>query len=301
MIDMGVVFDLLVEADVLPLSPPRIPGNTRCPFHDDRQASCYVWVDHWRCFVCDVGGGPLELVIRAFEGEPTDSRQRATAKRFLENGLGGEEIEWGAFHFTRPEPDPVDFTDRFRREAAVAWTREAVAYVQETWPHLPWRTLQSWGIACNDYYLMIPHFDTRGRIVGVKTRTYTGGNKGAKRSFAGSTYPRLYTVGLTTPRGVDAWLVEGESDTWTMTLAHPRDQVFGLPAGAMTWRAEFLNQLMPYQTVWVALDNDEAGDRAADKIVGILKDAGHTSVFRIKPAGYKDWCEQAVAELRVPA
>jgi DNA primase len=42
-----------------------------CPFHEDRQASLVVSPakNLWHCFACQVGGGPIDWVIKREGGE----------------------------------------------------------------------------------------------------------------------------------------------------------------------------------------------------------------------------------------
>ena len=43
--------------------------------------------------------------------------------------------------------------------------------------------------------------------------------------------------------------------------------VFGLPSGAGTWKDHWLTDLAVYQRVLVAMDNDQAGRNARDRLI----------------------------------
>ena len=57
----------LVEASGVELRKAGKDQIGRCPFHDDREASLVVSPakNLWHCFGCQIGGGPIDWVIKA--------------------------------------------------------------------------------------------------------------------------------------------------------------------------------------------------------------------------------------------
>src|SRR5450759_869425 len=53
----------------------------RCPFHDDRKASLSVNFEtgSWFCFVCCVGGGPVEFEMRLENASRLQARKQVNA------------------------------------------------------------------------------------------------------------------------------------------------------------------------------------------------------------------------------
>lgn len=289
-VDMMTVLELLAEAGAeieVPI-PGRMPAHVLCPFHAEDTASLAVWADHWHCFGCGKGGNGVDFIALVLGGS------RGKAKAWLE-GAAGEEIEWAELN-TRREPEPVDLTEQFERESEWGDSRAAREYCERQWPHLTqingtFQRLQEWGVRAGRNCLLIPHEDAEGVVRGVKVRSLTTGRKLA---FPGSTYPQLYSV-IGRLGAAQALLVEGESDTWTMTLQSPADiQVLGLPSGCNTWR-RYLPELSTYEHAYVALDNDEPGEAAAQAIIEELNRSGE-SASRLKVVGHKDWTDLAVAE-----
>ncbi|HZU73567.1 MAG TPA: CHC2 zinc finger domain-containing protein [Acidimicrobiales bacterium] len=263
-------------------APARIPGHILCLRHEEDTPSLCIYEDGFYAYCCGQGGSVIDFVMFV---KGCSFRE---AMVLLEQDWDGERIDRPA----RREPEPVDLTAQFESEARWGNGLDVRAYVRRTWPHLSWDQLFNWGVRAGRNSLLIPHYDSLGRIVGVKVRSLSTGQK---RAFPGSTFPHLYLV-YNPPEGNSAWLVEGESDTWTMTMAHPDSDVYGLPSGANTWRPAYRDQLFKYQTVWVALDSDDAGHKASDRIVADLrKHARHdTEIHAIWPVGAKDWTELAV-------
>jgi hypothetical protein len=89
-------------------------------------------------------------------------------------------------------------------------------------------------------------------------------------------------------------IVEGEKD-W-LALAGPARaaglSVVGVP-GADTWRAEWTGAVLRGRpAVIVALDNDDAGEAGAARILEAAREAGVPAVRQVPPPGKgKDWCD----------
>lgn len=258
--------DSLLEALGFEQPGGRHPYHINCPFHPEGTDSCAVYEDGWFCFGCGKGGDGIQFMKELGMGW-------GKIMAYLE-GMGLDStVERGP----RKEPEVLDMTDTFLREATFKGLVDAEALVQAKWPHLGLRWLQTKaGVGVGDYNLLIPHYGLGGLIVGIKTRSLLPARLGAKAAYPGSTFTScLY--GPVRARGAsDCWLCEGESDTFT--LSHYSEgltngfQVFGLPCGVQTWRDEWLEQLRGYQVV-ICLDADEPGRSAMDRISHRLEKA----------------------------
>ena len=71
-----VSVERLVEASGVALKKAGKDMLGRCPFHDDAEASLVVTAakNLWHCFGCQVGGGPIDWVIKS-QGSSARSRR----------------------------------------------------------------------------------------------------------------------------------------------------------------------------------------------------------------------------------
>ena len=117
--------------------------------------------------------------------------------------------------------------------------------------------------------------------VGIKYRDIVTGRRWA---YHDSRFKRLKIVRHGADPTARVLLAEGETDAAWLAANYPLD-VAVLPAGALKWTDEFRHQLDNYEVVYVALDNDEAGEKGARQILSTLKNG-----VRVRPKA-KDWCE----------
>lgn len=258
--------DSLLEALGFEQPGGRHPYHVECPFHPEDTASCAIYEDGFFCFGCGKGGDGIQFMKELGMGW-------GKIMAYLE-GMGLDStVERGP----RKEPEVLDMTDTFLREATFKGLVDAEALVEAKWPHLSLRWLQTKAnVGVGDYNLLIPHRSPTNLgtvpnpIVGIKTRSLLPARLGAKAAYPGSTFTSsLY--GPVRARGASAcWLCEGESDVWSAThhsegLANA-PQVYGLPCGVQTWREEWLEQLKGYEEVVLWLDNDGPGMEATRRI-----------------------------------
>ena len=90
-------------------------------------------------------------------------------------------------------------------------------------------------------------------------------------------------------------VAEGETDGAQLHRLCPDYDVLLLPAGAKHITDTIGAQLKKYPVVFLALDNDAAGNEGATKLAEAVPGAR-----RMLPGDYKDWCEYAKAEGRDP-
>ena len=110
--------------------------------------------------------------------------------------------------------------------------------------------------------------------------------------------------------GVELWLCEGAVDTLALRALNRRGllssrgtersmDVLGL-GGLQAWNsvADVVLPLVHCRPVFLAIDADEAADKAAEKIAPPLYRAGATKVQRTRPPQGKDWAEWLAVEAR---
>jgi 5S rRNA maturation endonuclease (ribonuclease M5) len=269
------IFDVLEALDLLPNSTGKIPS----PWNpDENTPSCHVYDDHFYDYSSGKGGDLFDLV----------------------QALGLAEDLMRSIDLVRRLAVLSDYSPgRVDRIAPAARLRTNFSPELE-----PLEKVLTWGIYNVRAYdirsdvagnLYVPHRDPDG-VYGVKVR-YASGGKG---SWAGSLFmTRLYDPygwgeGL---RSNEAVICEGESDVWALDqyleFHFMEIDVYGLPSGAGSWKDHWLEDLARYETVWVCMDNDEAGQRARDKLM--LK-IGYERAKELKvPTLYNDAREALVA------
>jgi hypothetical protein len=189
--------------------------------------------------------------------------------------------------------EPPDLTEKFKTVEESNWEHfeEWKAVVGEKWPTLHVYDLFSYGckiIKSGD--LWIPHIilnphDNVRYVRGIKVRHLPDA---AKSAVTGS----AFTVGLYRPHpwaenATHAILVEGESDAWVMNKLllgrkSKRDvTVLALPSGAGTLKDRYLEEMLRFETVGIATDDDEPGQKARDWVLG----DGRVSSYPIEVPG----------------
>src|SRR5215207_693952 len=262
-------------------------GKTECPWHEENTPSCHVYEDHLFCYGCG-GSGDVVDVLKEYTGWPFVRCLHWLAEK-AEDLPDVERVEK-----TKELPD---LTKRFVA-SIVRETRAHVDFLVKQWPGVP-RPHQGVWVEASFAGYMVPHWHD-GRVVGVKVR----GLDGSKSAWPGSVFTtQLYvaraTVSPKTEMSPDrAVICEGESDSWAMA-SHTEDiDVYALPAGAGTRRDEWLKQLEQYRTVYICMDNDDAGRKARDKVARAV---GHRRAIHFRPPTlYNDVNEACAAGWRPP-
>jgi len=259
--------DVIERLDLGPIRNNKI----RSIYKSEKTPSLHVYKYDYFDYATGNGGDVIRFVMDAMSWSFVD------AIRWLSRG--GDEL---APRRKEVEKRVHDFTDLFKSldnfQKNVPWT-VAANYVKEHWPTLAITDIIRYGSKLSDLgEIWTPHMDDRGRVVGIKIRNVFDNTK---RSVTGSTFrQRLYYPNITyrIPPIRQAWIVEGESDSWALTKhieTHGgKVHVFALPSGAGLWRDEWRKQLNMYDHVIVCMDADDAGDAARDRIMGSLESGG---------------------------
>ena len=191
-----------------------------CPFHDDHHASLSFSVrrNSYRCFVCGVSGGTIDLVMKCL------------GKGFR------EACQWLADEnniiLTEYNPQPSEFNhqtsfdaSRYERYFERPWLNdEARRFLFEERRLdervVRWCRLTSWKDRQGVPWLQTPYYDQNFKLIGVQNRNLV---KGALPRFrfpqgAECTIYNLPVLNLLKP-GEILFITEGCSDCWAMLSA----------------------------------------------------------------------------------
>lgn len=248
-------------------------GLALCPFHDDHDnpnleliapgEDGFPWAF---CRACGWAGDvikfikdrndvsfPTALVIGSemYERQPARFEQAIPRKRTIYKVTPEWEeklAEYQAHAREHAELGLLSFSYGFTTEDTPQGTRQR-------WDE--WLLSWGWGLdpLCQ---VVIPHRNADGTLECVKVRLRDGDWRayGELKSLYGS---------WRTNNSMNAILLEGESDcVWSAKQA-PDADVLGLPAGASSFKEEWVRQLLMYDTIYIGIDNDAAGNRAVPK------------------------------------
>lgn len=232
-------------------------GKLPCFNHPDKTPSMHLFPDHYYSFCCGANGDVIDLVSKLKGCSLRD------AFDFLDAGQPDPEMA----PRSRNRNEWFDFSDRLSA-VQIGPSRALDGIIGDRWGGTLYPlTLLSWGCRWDSDTLYIPHYGRVG-VTGVKTRSLHPPY--GKRSLVGS----RFTQGLYRREhdqvlaGSPVWVVEGESDAWAMSQDTDA-RVLALPSGAGVWYDEWASaaRLHKHSVVLVATDMDEAGHRAAARIL----------------------------------
>lgn len=224
---------------------------------DDMTPSMHVYADSVYCYSTGTYADVISLV------QKVKRCSFFSALELLEEEA--DSLSLDAIVRVKEEPKPFVIPGN-KVDRTVAWNTPLAGIDQPFWDmmfdwNVVWETDQG--------LLAIPHCEARGGMVGIKYRA----TNGQKTAEPGSCFTKgLYQVPLYTSPGSLAIIVEGESDCWAMTNHYNfLVNVFALPSGASTVRAEWFEGLIERHTsVYVCMDNDRAGEDARAKLHSAL-------------------------------
>jgi len=256
------------------LSEPGRPGRKatafRCPFHDDRTPSLFVYPDgRWWCFSCDCGGDAIDFAMRLFHDDFAAAVERVA---------GYQEVAPQRRPQPRPRPAPGLSLDL----ATVRRWHDTMA--PRHWAYwrsrgLSDRVIRAYLLGHDGQRYTIPHI-SGGKVFGVKRRIDTetclqAGQHDApppKYVCVRGSQVGLYNrdaLHLARERRLPALIVEGEIDALTLVTLDPESDLFVVVSptgGGASWRPEWSRLFIGIQFVIAIFDNDEAGTRGALKV-----------------------------------
>ena len=308
-----------------------IKHETRCFMHDDKKPSLkFHRKGHmWKCFVCDVGGNPINLVMRYFK---TDF---VTACVWLCNQYGIYIPE-----INRPKRinsplrkyDWVDQTEsKFNREIGtwiisnaslsieaqhflfeerklsldvihannIKSISDSVTLVRALCSMFVPKELVEAGyikIVNNHFYLRIftpciifPYYDTLGKLIGIQTR-YIGNNTEAPRfQFISGFKPNIYNQQILNKVSHKGDLYISEGVSDCLALLSTGLNAIAIPSASNLPLKEIHN-LIKYNLIMCA-DHDLAGERAYETLrYQVIRLGGKIHKFEY-PDNFKDYGE----------
>jgi len=245
----------------------------------ERTPSLHIYRHNWYDYSTGKGGDQIEFVRAVTGCTYGDALRRLSSPADPLRRERRQEVK----------PRVVDLTDEFDAKPAGGETvrADAAGWVAGKWPYLILDDVESMGAkVVTGGELWIPHRDHGGVIRGIKIRSIPDGGKYAypNSRFIGQLYRvRPYRIGTGA-----CILVEGESDLWCMqkfvdSTGAPWD-VAALPSGAAAWKGWWATDMSRYPLVHLALDADDAGTAATERITRSLEEVG-VAVDVIAPPG----------------
>lgn len=257
--------DLLEVAHALGIEVP--PGRKITSFSNphEKTPSLHVYDDHWYDYSTGEGGDQIAFVRKATGASFGKAVKFLQGKAKLGAKPRQRRDDWqdmtGLFN-DRPEPRTMELSLRYLDQLDLL--------IADKWPVLTAMNIFEYGSRIVDLgELWTPHHhpDRPDVVVGIKTRDLVSGSK---RSVPGSRFLLGWYRVAPLERG-DLWIVEGESDVWSMTAAGY--QAVGLPSGASTIRADWADQVPRGSSIHLALDGDDAGRGATERLLEMFPSA----------------------------
>ena len=256
----------------------------------------------WKCFSCEKGGDIFDLIGK-YEGIEDYSAQLKRAGELFNIDLDGgtayqnqgksEQYTHTDIHTNTYTQDGEDYTDFFlqanrdidktsyhRGLTLETLNRFKIGYVEE-WRH-PKRPQ-----APASPRLIIP--TSRESYLARDTRAeLTEEQKSYSKMKVGSTH--IFNARALQTASTPVFIVEGELDA--LSIIDVGGEAVGLGSISKVGSLlEILKESRPSQPLIVALDNDNRGAQASEKLIAGLKELG-ISFYRLNPAGqYKDASE----------
>lgn len=254
-----------------PINPNRENVLVKCPLHDDRVASMSINLRKgvFYCWGCGKGGGLRRLA------------------QFLGGDLDDADL---AIHSVReePEPDPVDFTDKFNQFQ----TQRKTIYEYLKLKNVGWPTADHFRFRTDRNNLVFPYHDG-SRVVALRYRAPDG-----TKWYESGSERIIYNVNELRGKK-NVILCEGESDTHAMwdyfdnlpyAMVYDYPEVGGVPganSSRETWELWALD-LMWAERIWIAFDNDDAGRKGFERAAEVF---GEKAEPLFPPADYNDWSD----------
>jgi len=246
---------LLLDAGIdVPLE--RDQFNISCPFHIDELPSCSinVTIGKWICFA-GCGQGSLVTLLSKFTGQGIENIQR---------DIANNEVEFDFDFFEKEFPSEDELSEveyPGKRQIVPEWIFDR---------GFSRKTLKAWDCGMNEYGdLIIPVYDAKQRLVGWMERRidatpkymYSKGLRKSQLLFGEHKIQSTQTICIT----------EGALDTmWLNQNGYTSVALLG--ASFSYAQQNRLKALHPEEIV-LCLDNDDAGQKAMNKISTCMKDS----------------------------
>lgn len=161
--------------------------------------------------------------------------------------------------------------------------RAACGYA-EKWEHWEKRE-EKWILLGTDRRVVFPIYDESGEIVAIHGRAIDENHLASAKITRGDKSLGLFLSDAQCLNGKVTAICEGAVDALALSVC-------GIPAAAMTGTSapEWFYKKTAFRRVLLAVDNDDAGNKAAFVLRNELASRG-TKIFRLRPKNAKDWGE----------
>ena len=282
-------------AQRLGLTPVR--HVTLCPFHNDRHPSLHFNVSKntYKCFVCDVHGGTIDLVMNLLH------------KSFLEacEWLSEEHSIQVFPQSSTPDPKPSKAFDasRYAYFFERPWLNEEARKFLFDERRLDsrvvtWCRLTSWRDKQGTPWLQTPYYDRDGKLIGIQNRNLIRGARPRFRFPSGAkcSIYNLPVLNLLKPEET-LYITEGCSDCWAMLSSGHK--AIAIPSATLLTRkdAKLLETLNLELGTKFAMypDQDIPGERLCLQLQQLLPSLVRLSL----PPSCKDYSEYYLQTLTV--
>lgn len=265
-----------------------------CPFHPDHDPSLdvYPWRGslRWGCWVCGIGGDVFDFLIRWHSIRFPVAVEMGAQLAAEQAAAGWKEPVLQGTHEWDPEAaGRVLQSAMSQPEQAILALCEAKRY-----PYSPEWLRASWSLGGLGASTIIPYWNERLELVGIKHRTpQTKPFSAPGSKLSGVLYGEWKPARPELP----VLLTESESDAWRASydLGDLFDvRALSTGAGSSIKAADKLAG----RRVYVAFDGDHAGYEATDRWIPALQERG-CEVFRVDmPGGFDMASLPSVAGLR---
>ena len=269
-----------------------------CPFHNDRHPSLHfnVGKNTYKCFVCDVHGGTIDLVMNLLH------------KSFL------EACEWlSEEHSIQVFPQPSTLDSK----PSKAFDASRYAYFFERpWLNeearkflfderkldrrvITWCRLTSWRDKQGVPWLQTPYYDREGKLIGIQNRNLIKGARPRFRFPSGAkcSIYNLPVLNLLKPEET-LFITEGCSDCWAMLSSGHK--AIAIPSATLLSRKDIellksLNSQPSSLNLHFAMypDQDIPGERLCLQLQQVLPSLVRLSL----PPGCKDFSDYYLQSL----
>lgn len=241
-------------------------GKVFCPWHDDNTTpNLQVYPDHVYCFACGKAADSINFV------QQQEGLNFYDAVDFIYKHKSDKPIEINKPTVEISEDEVKQWRNNLRSLDLGAVT--AYRYLQER--GLEWQFYSNLMLGYVWDAICIPHF-VNGKCVNVKYRNLSG-NGPKYNSVPGKQFTHLYPYDYFRMKYGNSkilFLCEGEFDA--MILLQAGLPAVSVPAGVNTDLSKHLMFFKQFNKVYVCFDQDEAGSKAADKLINDRLPTGYT-------------------------
>jgi hypothetical protein len=261
-----------------------------CPLHGDTNPSANVNLKSglWFCHVCNIGGSPIDLLMKMHPGADAYKEALGTIGRLagmeppslsvIRGGKGSAAADRTAEPTkatkTKLTEANVDLWhgSALRAEWLMRWFAEKRGYDEAT--------VKQWSLGWDGQRITIPIRDAEGHLANIRRyrdpRERSDSPAGKMIGLSqGLNDARLWP--LDALANEDIILVEGE---WDAIIMHQQgfDNALTVTSGAGIFKPEWV-PLFENKTITIIYDNDQAGRRGEQRVAALLARAGSANVF----------------------